>query len=169
MAEKLLWKSMQDVKPNREFKYIELPSPYPTQMPGVFEARIRKMFTAEWLAFLSARTDDKGEPIKERYERNGELQVEFCWVDDSGKRQMADGDTKTEWWAKSSPAFAMAFISDVVAFNREGMIDVETARKNLPPAPGFSDTGGLPPTSESQTLPDSSTELDGASSSSGAQ
>jgi hypothetical protein len=162
----LSWKTMQQVKPARQYQELILPSPYPNDpaMAGQFAVRIRKMFTAEWLAFVNARTDDNGIPIRDRMERDGELQVEFCWVDQDGRRQMDDGDTNTEWWRKSDPAFSTALIASVREFNRDGMIDLEAARKNWQTAPGSSDTGGLPLTSENPVSPNSLTESAGTSS-----
>jgi len=135
----------------RQYEIVTLPPPHPEQSAEPVEARIRRMFAADWLAFRDSLTDKEGNPIKGRTDRSEELQVAFCWVDDDGKRMLADRDIDCEWWRKCSPAFVVQFIREVRDYNLTGFELLGAERKNSSGSTGSDLPTELPPDSESQS------------------
>ena len=128
-------------EPERRYKVIRLP--HPAGDGQTVEVRVRNFFGAERVAFLNAMYDSKGEPVKFRHDHMGELEVAFCWVDDDGKRCMADEDVNAAWWKRQDAAFIEAFIREVRHHNGFVRSDIEDTAKNLP------DDGGTVCSSES--------------------
>lgn len=167
MTDKLLTKGdLVASKRARKYKTVEVPSFDQDERPGMVTVRLRKMFSAEYIAFRNSLTDDKGEPIPWRANNARQLAAAFCWVDNDGARVIRDEDILEEWWQRTDPAFVSALCYEVEQFNESGWraASLENERKNLSAAPGSGGSTESAGTSESPTPGSSSTASAGINS-----
>lgn len=148
MSDLLTRDALMAGKQERQYKYVDLPSPNIDGSGGPVRARLRKEFAHEWLAILDASDSNDTE------ERIGFRHVEFCWVDEDGKRVLQDGDTRQDWWKRLDPAFVFKLVQEVTTFNESGFSALrvlEASRKNSPEEASQASQDASQPTSGSQT------------------
>ncbi len=148
-----------DHRPARQYRTITLPPPNQAECDKPVQVRIRNMFAGEWIDLVRSLNDKRGEPIQWRHGHLGELTVAFCWVDENGRRCMADDDIQAAWWKQQEAGFISAFINEVRDFCRIGAdASHEDAKKNLPETDTGDCSSESAPDSQSPTPENSPTE-----------
>jgi hypothetical protein len=147
-------------KRERKYRTVTIPSYDQDEHPGTVTLRIRKMFSAEHIAFRNSLTDDKGVVIAWRSNNTRQLAAAFCWVDEDGARVLQDEDILAEWWQRTDPAFVACLCYEAEQFNEGGFrfSVLENERKNLPETAGSEPSIESADISENQTPASSSTE-----------